>query len=100
MSNAFDTIQHSEMFKENSRCVPLLNEYVVDVLECFLTSRSHFTSLGSSFSSPASTDLGVPQGTKTGPIFFNYAVNDTVRCEFFMSSTKDCQKEPQEHPVY
>ena len=47
MSKAFDTIQHSEIFKEISRCVPLLNEYVVDVLKCFLTSRSHYTSLGS-----------------------------------------------------
>ena len=85
MSKAFDTIQHSEIFKEISRCVPPLNEYVVDVLKCFLTSRSHYTSLGSRFSPPASTNLGVPQGTITGPIFFNYAVNDTFRCEFLMS---------------
>ena len=85
MTKAFDTIQHSEIFKEISRCVPLLNEYVVDVLKCSLTSRSHYTSLGSSFSPPASTNLGVFQGTITGPIFFNYAVNDTFRCEFLMS---------------
>ena len=85
MSKAFDTIQHSEVFKEISRCVPPFNEYVVDVLKCFLTSRSHYTSLGSRFSPPASTNLGVPQGTITGPIFFNYAVNDTFRCEFLMS---------------
>ena len=70
---------------KSSRCVPPLNEYVVDVLKCFLTSRSHYTSLGSRFSSPASTNLGVPQGTITGPIFFNYAVNDTFRCAFLMS---------------
>ena len=41
--------------------------------------------IGFQFSPPASTNLGVPQGTKTGPIFFNYAVNDTFRCEFFLS---------------
>ena len=58
---------------------------MVDVLKCFPTSRDHYTSLGSSFSPPVSTDLGVPQGTKTGPIFFNYAANDTFRCEFLMS---------------
>ena len=85
MSKAFNTIQHSEIFKEISRCVPLLNEYVVNVLKCFLTSRRHYTSLGSSFSPPASTNLGVPQGTITGPIFLNYAANDTFRCEFLMS---------------
>ena len=85
MLKAFDTIQHSEIFKEISRCVAPLNEYVVDVLKCFLTSRSRYTSLGSRFSPPASTTLGVPQGTITGPIFFNYAVNDTFRCEFLMS---------------
>ena len=85
MSKAFDTIQHSETSKEISRFVPLLNEYVVDALECFLTSRSHYTSLGSRFSPPASTNLGVTQGTITGPIFFNYAINDTFRCEFSMS---------------
>ena len=71
MSKAFDTIQHSEIFKEFSRCVPPLNEYVVDVLKCFLNSRSHYTSLDSRFSPPASTNLGVP--------------NDTFRCEFLMS---------------
>ena len=85
MSKPFNTIQHSEIFKEISRCVPPLNEHVVDVLKCFLTSRSHYTSSGSRFSPPASTNLGVPQGTKTGPISFNYAVNDTFRCEFLMS---------------
>ena len=85
LSKAFDTIQHSEIFKEISRFVPPLNEYVVDVLKCFLTSRSHYTSLGSRFSPAASTNLGVPQGTITGPTFSNYAVNDTFRCEFFMS---------------
>ena len=85
MCNAFDTIQHSEIFKEVSRCVPPLNEYVVNVLKCFLTSRSDYTSLGSRFLPTASTNLGVPQGTITGPIFFNYAVNDTFRCEFLMS---------------
>ena len=85
LSKAFDNIQHSEIFKEISRCIPPLNEYVVDVLKCFLTSRSHYTSLGSRFSPPTSTNLGLPQGTKTGPIFFNYAVNDTFRCEFLMS---------------
>ena len=57
----------------------------MDVLKCFLTSRSHYTSLGSSFSPPASTNLGVSQGTKAGLIFFNYAVNDTFRCDFLMS---------------
>ena len=81
MSKAFDTIQHSELLKEISRCVTLLNEYVVDVLKCFLTSRSHYTTLGSRFSPPASTNVGVPQGTTTGPIFFNNAVNDTFRCK-------------------
>ena len=86
MSKAFDTIQHSEIFKEISRCVPPLNEYVVDVLKCLLTSRSHYTSLGSRFSPPASTNLGVPQGTIRGPSFFNYAVNDTFRCEYLMST--------------
>ena len=85
MSKAFDTIQHSEFFKEISRCVLPLNEYVVDVLKCFLLSRSHYTSLGSRFSPPASTNLGVPRGTKMGPIIFNFAVNDTFRCEFSMS---------------
>ena len=85
MSKTFDTSQHSEIFKEISRCIPLPNECVVDVLKCFLTSRSHYTSLGSCFSPPASTNLGFPQGTITGPIFFNYAVNDTFRCEFLMS---------------
>ena len=88
MSKAFDTIQHSEIFKEISRCVPPLNEYVVDVLKCFLTSRSHYTSLGSKLSPPASTNLGVPQGTITGPIFFNYAINDTFRCEFLLSPSR------------
>ena len=57
----------------------------MDVLKCFLTSRSHYTSLGSSFSPPASTTFGAPQSSITGPIFFNYAVNDTFRCEFLMS---------------
>ena len=85
MSKAFDSVQHSEIFKEVFRCVPLLNEYVVDVLKCVLTSRSHYRSLGSSFSPPVSTNLGFPQGTITGPIFFNYAVNDTFRCDFLMS---------------
>ena len=85
MSKAFDTIQHSEIVKEISRCVPALNEYVVGVLKCYLTSRSHYTSLGSRFSPPASTKLCVPQGTIRGPIFFNYAVNETFRCEFLMS---------------
>ena len=85
MSKAFNTIQHSENFKETSRCVPLLNEYVVNVLKCFLTSCSHYTSLGSRFSPPASTNLGVPQGTTMGPTFFNYAVNDTFRCEILLS---------------
>ena len=41
MSKAFDTFQHSEIFKEISRCVPRLNEYVVDVLKCFLTVITH-----------------------------------------------------------
>ena len=88
MSKAFDSIQHWEIFKEISRCVPLLDEYVVDVLKCFLTSRSPYTSLGSIFSPPASTNLtnlGVPQGAITGPIFFENAVNDTFRCESLMS---------------
>ena len=84
-SKAFDTIQHSEIFKEFSRCVPPPNEYVVDVLKCFLTSRSQYTSLGSRFLPLVSTNFCVPQGTITGPIFFNYAVNDTFRCECLRS---------------
>ena len=60
----------------------------MDVLKCFLTSRSHYTSLGSSFSPPASTDLGVPQGTITGPTFFNYAVNDIFRREFLLPPSR------------
>ena len=48
---------------------------------CFKSAKS----LGSRLSPPASTNLGVPQGTKTGPIFFNYAVIDTFRCEFLLS---------------
>ena len=42
MSKAFDTIQHSEIFKENSRCLPPLDEYLVEVLKCFQTSRSQY----------------------------------------------------------
>ena len=86
MSKAIDTLQHSEIFIEISRCVLPLNEYVVDVSKCFLTSRSLYTSLGSRFCvPPAATNLGVLQGTTTGPIFFKYAVNHTLRCEFAMS---------------
>ena len=85
MSKSFDTIQHSDIFKEISRCVPPLNEYVFGRFKYFLTSRSHNTSLGSRFLPPASTSLGVLQGTITGPIFFNYAVNDTFGCEFLLS---------------
>ena len=58
---------------------------MVDVLNCFLTSRSHYTTFGSRFSPPASTNLGALQATITGPISINYAVNDTFRCEFLMS---------------
>lgn len=77
MSKAFDTIFHSAIYSGLGNLSPNLNSFVLQWYKNFLTNRSHYTTIGNSSSSVKPINLGVPQGTISGPILFNLSVDDT-----------------------
>ena len=73
-SKAFDRIDFNILMQKliNMRVHPILINWIAN----FLTDRSQRTRIGSNFSSLRTTNGGVPQGTKLGPLLLLIMVND------------------------
>ena len=71
-------VNHSSIFDGFSKLnPPPVNSYILNWYLSFLTERSHFTIHNGVSSSTLQTNTGVPQGTISGPILFDIAVDDT-----------------------
>lgn len=76
-SKAFDTIDRKRLLFKAYRCGirgPILN-----LLDSYLSSRFHYTSINGESSSLIENKIGVPQGSCLGPLLFNIYINDFQR---------------------
>ena len=74
LSNAFDKVRHSLIISTLTEDEEL-DPAVVDWCANFPSCRQQRVSLNGKLSSWRSVNLGVPQGTVHGPIFFNCTTN-------------------------
>lgn len=82
LRKAFDSVDHRILRKKLNKLGLLANE--AELLESYLRNRSHLVKIGNSRSSICHTPpVAVPQGSKMGPIMFNFMANDIHNLELF-----------------
>ena len=80
MSKAFDCISHESIREGLLSLNPPINPYVTNLLLNFLTERTQFVEFDGKKSEIESTNLGVPQGTVSGPCLYNLGTNKIEIC--------------------
>ena len=81
LSKAFDCIRHDLLIaKLEAYC---LGEKVLSYICCYITNRNQCVRINNKKSDFQKIISGVPQGTITEPILFNFSINDLF---FFVSS--------------
>ena len=73
LSKAFDTIQH-HMFLQKLQHYGIRGK-ALNWVESYLTNREHLVSINNTLSEPCKTDIGCPQGSIVGPLYYIIFVN-------------------------
>ena len=82
LSKAFDCIPHDQLIAKLEAYG--LDEKVLSYIYSYLTNRNQSIRTNDKKSDFQKIISGVPQGSITGPILFNFAINDLF---FFVSSS-------------
>lgn len=76
MAKALDTIPHNRLLEvlENFR----IQGTVLEIFNNYLNNRKHTVQIRDSISEPSNTQVGIPQGTVLGPLFFISFINSLL----------------------
>ena len=76
LKKAFDTVNHRILILK-LRAMGVDDSSLVR-FKSYLNNRQHRTVVGNAMSSPRFVNIGVPQGSVLGPLFFLVYINDLV----------------------
>ena len=78
LSKAFDCLSHPILLDKleyyGIRGIPL------QLIKSYLQNRIQFVQINSTMSTTTSVNIGIPQGSVLGPLFFNICINDIKNC--------------------
>ena len=78
LSKAFDCLSHPILLDKleyyGIRGIPL------QLIKSYLQNRIQFVQINSTMSTTTSINIGIPQGSVLGPVFFNICINDIKNC--------------------
>ena len=78
LSKAFDCLSHPILLDKleyyGIRGIPL------QLIKSYLQNRTQFVQINSTMSTTTSINIGIPQGSVLGPLFFNICINDIKNC--------------------
>ena len=78
LSKAFDCLSHPILLGKleyyGIRGIPL------QLIKSYLQNRTQFVQINSTMSTTTSINIGIPQGSVLGPLFFNICINDIKNC--------------------
>ena len=78
LKKAFDTVNHEILLKKLD--VYGFRGHVNDFIKSYLTNRQQYTVINGCVSKLNQINIGVPQGSVLGPLFFLLYINDIYKC--------------------
>ena len=85
LKKAFDTVNHSILLSklDNYEIWGHVNKFIGS----YLSNRQQFTVVDGHKSDSMFINIGVPQGSVLGPLFFLLYINDIVKCLIYSKAT-------------